>query len=451
MDRQSFYRGELPYETDLLSSERFLYEGLGLAFRDLIGTSTVVAGLAAAPGGLLTVSMGPGRIYALQNLEPTVWGQTLGVGGLAADTNADHQIVKQGLYRDTTILSGFPAPGTAGQSVNYLIQAAFSETDSAGVQRQFFNTAAPTVPILQTVANVRQDQVVLTIKAGAAAATGSQVTPTADANNVPLWVVTVANGQTVISAGNIVQHPQAPLLGGLGAVLTGIVTPPQITATQNDYAPAGLGAALIGRLSTDASRTITGIAGGLNGRFLWLTNVGSFPLVLANANTSSVAANRFAFSYDRTIDPGRVLPLFYDAIQARWVDAVPLSKALAIQAGTNDERFVTPKSIFDAAAPVSVAVAASQTLDFATGFNFDLGAATANFTLQNPANAKIGQSGRIRIPQDSTGGRVITYGSWFKAAGGTQALSPAASAVDCLYYFVRDAATIEYSLSRAFA
>lgn len=453
MDRQTVYRGELPYESDLLSSERFLYEGLGLAFRDLIGTSTVVSGLVAAPGGLLTVSMGPGRIYSLQNLEPTVWGQTLGVGGLAADTNADHQIVKQGLYRDTTALSGFPAPGTAGQSVNYLIQAAFSETDSTGVQRQFFNTTAPTVPILQTVANVRQDRVVLTIKAGAAAVTGSQVTPTADANNVPLWIVTVANGQTVISGGNIVQHPQAPILVGLSGILTGVVSPPQITANQNDYTPTSLGAAMVARLSTDASRNITGVGGGLSGRFLWLMNVGAFPIVLQDANAGSAAANRFAFSFDRTIEPGRVLPLIYDATQARWVDAFPLTKATGaiILAGTNDERFLTAASLFAAAAPVTVAYAASVALDLATGINFDIASLTGNITLANFTNKKIGQSGRIRLPQDATGSRIISYGTDFKAPGGAQALSTAASAVDALYYFVRDASTVEYTLARAFA
>jgi hypothetical protein len=40
-------------------------------------------------------------------------------------------------------------------------------------------------------------------KAGIAAATGSQVTPVVDAGYVALAVVTVANGQTTISAGNI--------------------------------------------------------------------------------------------------------------------------------------------------------------------------------------------------------------------------------------------------------
>jgi hypothetical protein len=453
MDRQTVYQGESLYETDLLYAQRFMYEGLGLAFKDLIGTSTVISGFAATAGGLLTVSIAPGRVYALANLEPTAWGQLLSVGGLAADTNPDHQVVKQGILRDTTILSGFPAPGTGGQSINYLIEAAFSETDSAGTTRQFFNTTAPTVPILQTVANFRQDQVVLTIKAGTAAATGSQVTPTADSGTVPLWIVTVANGQTVISGANIVQHPLAPIISGANGLITGVVTPPQITANQNDYAPTGLATALVGRISSDVARSITGIAAVPGGRFLWLQNVGAFPITLSNANAGSAAANRFAFTADQILEPGRVLPILYDAVQARWVDAVELTKStgLLLLAGANDDRYLTAASIFAAAAPVAAAYAATVTLDFSTGFNFDLGALTGAMTLANPTNAKIGQSGRIRIPQDATGSRVITYGTWFKAAGGAQPLSTAASAIDILYYFVRDASTIEYSLSRAFA
>jgi hypothetical protein len=181
--------------------------------------------------------------------------------------------------------------------------------------------------------------------------------------------------------------------------------------------------------------------------------VGSFPIVLSNASAGSAAANRFAFSFDRTLEAGRILPIIYDGIQARWVDAVPLSKTTAtiLQAGANDERFLTPKSIFDAAAPVALAFAATVTPDFSTGFNFDMAAITSNFTLANPANAKIGQSGRIRLPQDATGGRLITYGTWFTAAGGPQPLTAAASAVDCLYYFCRSATSIEYSVSRGFA
>ncbi|GAA0247142.1 hypothetical protein LNAOJCKE_0423 [Methylorubrum aminovorans] len=77
---------------------------------------------------------------------------------------------------------------------------------------------------------------------------------------------------------------------------------------------------------------------------------------------------------------------------------------------------------------------------------------TANFTLANPAVMKPGQSGRIRLIQDATGGRTIAYGSyWKKAAGDPSALSTAAGAVDILYYDVIDSTTIKYTLSKGIA
>lgn len=214
MDRKTAYRGELAYETDLLLAQRYAYEGLGLLALDLLGATTMVAGLACTPSApaALTVKVGPGRIYSLQNLEPTVWGQLLGVGGLIADLATDHQILKQGVLRDTTTLTGFVAPATGGQSINYLIQASFQETDGGLVNRQFYNTQAPANPIVQGVFDARLDGLVLSVKAGAAAATGSQTTPAADAGCVPVWVVTVANGQTTITAPNIAQSPLAPVM-----------------------------------------------------------------------------------------------------------------------------------------------------------------------------------------------------------------------------------------------
>lgn len=77
---------------------------------------------------------------------------------------------------------------------------------------------------------------------------------------------------------------------------------------------------------------------------------------------------------------------------------------------------------------------------------------TGNLVLANPSVLKPGQTGRIRLIQDGTGGRTISYGSvWKKAAGDSSALSTAAGAVDILYYDVIDATTIKYTLSKGLA
>lgn len=100
--------------------------------------------------------------------------------------------------------------------------------------------------------------------------------------------------------------------------LSGAVTPPLITADQNDYDPAGLATASVLRLGTDAPRTITGLAQGTAGRVLLLINVGPNAITLSNANASSAASNRFSLGSDVGIAANRTAVLWYDATDNRW-------------------------------------------------------------------------------------------------------------------------------------
>lgn len=100
--------------------------------------------------------------------------------------------------------------------------------------------------------------------------------------------------------------------------LTGDITPSQITANQNDYNPTGLSTASVLRLSSDASRDITGLAGGADGRVLLVFNVGSNNIVLKDESASSTAANRFALNGDITLAADNSVILWYDATSSRW-------------------------------------------------------------------------------------------------------------------------------------
>ena len=100
--------------------------------------------------------------------------------------------------------------------------------------------------------------------------------------------------------------------------LTGVVSPPQITANQNDYNPTGVAAASVLQLSSDASRTVTGLAGGAEGRLVSLINIGGQPIVLADESTSSSAANRFALGAGLTVAAKQAAMLRYDGTAARW-------------------------------------------------------------------------------------------------------------------------------------
>lgn len=230
MDRVTDYHLEVPFQADFLNIGRFAYEGFGLFALDLLGASTLVAGLPCAQTGSpsLAVNVGPGRIYTFQTLEPTAWGQFGGTDGFAPDTNVDHRVLKQGIVRDTQALAITP-PGTVGQSINYLIQIGFTESDSANVSRPFYNVATPGSPITNSVSASRVDLCNVQAKAGLAATTGTQTTPAADIGFVGLWVVTVANGATTVVAGNITPYASAPI----------VLTQPQILALiAANYGPA---------------------------------------------------------------------------------------------------------------------------------------------------------------------------------------------------------------------
>lgn len=99
--------------------------------------------------------------------------------------------------------------------------------------------------------------------------------------------------------------------------LTGILSPAQITGNQNDYNPTSLDSTSICRLSSDASRNITGMAGGIAGRTIFVHNVGAQDIVLKDETTSS-ATNRFALTADLTLSPDSVAILQYDGTTGRW-------------------------------------------------------------------------------------------------------------------------------------
>lgn len=214
MDRDQFYRNELLYEGDLMGSFREAYRALGLFAADVLGVGNSVGGFpctATGPAGL-SVNLGPGRIYANKTLDDTPMGQIGGTGGMAADTSTDHMIVKMGKMIDTWNTGMITPPVTAGQSQVFLIQVQYQQADDAATLLQFWNPANPLAPTSASLSPARRDIAIASIKAGAAATTGTQVAPSADAGWIGLYDITVANGATTIVAGNITVHAAAPFI-----------------------------------------------------------------------------------------------------------------------------------------------------------------------------------------------------------------------------------------------
>ena len=104
------------------------------------------------------------------------------------------------------------------------------------------------------------------------------------------------------------------------------ITPAQITGNVNDYNPTTGSMENVWRLSSDASRNITGLRAipgenaTLAGRQLTLINVGANPIVIQNDNAGSSAFNRVltGTGADVTLSPDHTMTLWYDVTRQRW-------------------------------------------------------------------------------------------------------------------------------------
>ena len=112
-----------------------------------------------------------------------------------------------------------------------------------------------------------------------------------------------------------------------------------------------------------------------------------------------------------------------------------------IWTGTATAKFVTPKAIYDASAFVALADAAAIAVDLSIFLNAKV-TLSGNRGLANPTNAKEGQSGVIRILQDATGSRTLTFGNAYDfGSAGAPTLQTAAGKEDMIFYVVVDATT----------
>ncbi|CAN7330274.1 hypothetical protein LJR084_001934 [Variovorax sp. LjRoot84] len=211
MDRNINYPGQVPLEQDLLKTNQFTMIGLSKLAAAILGVASCVNGFATSQTVVpsMAVLVQPGEIYSLQNLEATAYSS------LPADTT--HSIMKQGVALDTQTIA-VTAPGTAGFSINYLIQASYQETDTGSTVLPYYNASNPSVaysgPANSGTAQptTRHGGVVISAKAGTAATTGTQTTPAPDAGFVGLFVVTVANGASTVVNANISQYALAPFI-----------------------------------------------------------------------------------------------------------------------------------------------------------------------------------------------------------------------------------------------
>lgn len=133
---------------------------------------------------------------------------------------------------------------------------------------------------------------------------------------------TIDGAHTDITADTLEVAGQTSLGGPYLMPRSSVLTPPYtITADQNDYDPRNLGVARVLRLTTDASRTFTGMKADKDVyRVVQITNVGNFDIVLSHNDTASKSIYRFAcpLGTDVTIGSAGSVTLWYDANSSNW-------------------------------------------------------------------------------------------------------------------------------------
>jgi hypothetical protein len=243
MDRNIVYPGSIPLDTDLLTVNRNTMIALGYLAQAVLGTGPVVDGLACTPTSpaSMTIAVGPGTIFQLSVVD------MLPYGSLPADTT--DPLLKIGINVEPTSFT-VTAPTTSGQSANYLIEAAFQESDTNPIVLPYYNAAQPSQPYSGPANSaaaqntLRTQSVELQMKSGAPAISGTQSTPPVDSGWTGLYVITVSYGQTSVTAANVSAIPTAPFLfpqwklpslrPGFG---TGVKS---FTASGNFIVPAGV-------------------------------------------------------------------------------------------------------------------------------------------------------------------------------------------------------------------
>lgn len=104
----------------------------------------------------------------------------------------------------------------------------------------------------------------------------------------------------------------------------GIISPAQLSAGQNNWAPAGIETAQVIRLDSNANVQLTGLnagAGQTHGRRLTIIAVGATTgFNLAHENAGSSSANRFLLpdGLTVTVPDGGAVELMYDGTSSRW-------------------------------------------------------------------------------------------------------------------------------------
>lgn len=399
MNRQIVYPGAIPLETDLLNTNKYSMLGLAKLASSLMGGNTYVHGLACTPSSQasMVVNVAAGQIYSLQNIDGTAYSS------LPADTT--HSILKQGYVLDAQQFT-LTAPSTSGYSINYLIQATYADVDGGSTVLPYYNAANPSVAWSgpnnsgTSQYTVRQGVCTVSLKAGVAATTGTQVTPSPDSGCIGLYVITVAQGATTVTAGNIATYANAPFLPQ-GGIVDGIQRSTMTYAADTGVANAYVVNINPGILTLSDGMVVNFKATNANttSSTLNVCSLGAFPVL--NKFGQTLIAGEIASGSHVTVK--------WSASASSWLildSTIAVPTAPTAATATNNTQIAS--TAFVQAVITALALGTASQRNVGTGTN----------QVPDMSFFTLGLSGAFRLPT----GHIIQTGSGTTASGGfTQA------------------------------
>jgi len=175
-------------------------------FKAVTETQNMASGLVVSQVSSGVVSIGQGSVY---ELEPV-------------NASLSTPIIKQALLL-TPFNINVPAPTTTGQSINYLVQYHINDLSQTNMATSALPYVDPTNTFLPCL--LMNKELIVSVVAGTASATGSQTTPSPTTGQSPLYVITstygvanptvaLASGAPVFRGGDVVVTPVVPASGG---------------------------------------------------------------------------------------------------------------------------------------------------------------------------------------------------------------------------------------------
>jgi len=314
MDRQTIYAGQVPLETDLLKTQQNTMVAVAQMLQTILGqgtlfpttsATTLVDSFTCTPTtpATLNIVLTPGNIYQMEDLEQSTWS--------SLPQNLATTIMKQGILL-SPVTMGITPPATFGYSQVFLLEVQYQDFDTGATVLPYFNAANPQSPFsgpgnAGTAQNtVRQGKVAYQLKAGTAAPTGTQQTPTPDAGWTAIYTITVANGATTITSGNINLYPNAPYLATYGHL-------PQIpTGVQQCTWSYAVDAGTTNAMSATVSPQPALVPGSLVFIKVANTNTGAVTFNLNGLGAVAVHRANGAALSSGDINAGMVVALIYD-------------------------------------------------------------------------------------------------------------------------------------------